>query len=117
METTYQLVVTGSNYYYGERQKVTKLTLKEYNEIESVAIAVIHNSQNSYNWCNGTKLVKDDSKPSGWREELLVYDMYRYIPREQLKKFIRVVPNGVDMVRSVELQEIKVNSIKNLVRK
>lgn len=114
MKDIYHINIETSSYNDGNGSKLSKFTIDDFNEIYEL-LKCIANYPDKYNWTWNTELVKDSSKPSGWKSEYIVYKMYNNIPEKTINKFMKYLPSkAIDRIESFrvyKLQEINIEDI------
>lgn len=114
MNNIYHIYIETSSYNDGNGSKLSKISINDLNEIYEL-LKLITNYSDNYNWTWKTELVKDSSKPSGWKDEYIVYKMYNNISKETINKFMKYLPSKaidrIDSFRVYKLEEINIEDI------
>lgn len=114
MNNIYHIYIETSSYNDGHGSKLSKISIDDVNEIYEL-IKLVTNYSDKYNWTWNTELVKDSSKPSGWKSECIVYKMYNNIPKKTINKFMKYLPSKVidriDSIKIYKLDEINIEDI------
>jgi hypothetical protein len=117
MNNIYHIYIETSSYTDGNGSKLSKISIEDFNEIYEL-LKSIANYSNIYNWTWKTELVKDSSKPSGWRDEYIVYEMYNNIPKETIKKFMKYLPSKtIDRIESFRVYKLEEINIEDIIVK
>lgn len=119
----YHIYIETSSYIDGNGSKLSKISIDDFNEIYEL-IKLITNYfdnyyiENYYNWTWKTELVKDSSKPWGWKEEYIVYKMYNNIPKKTINKFMKYLPSkAIDRIDSVKVYKLDEINIEDIIVK
>ena len=116
MKDIYYIYIETSSYNGDNGSKLSKISINDLNEIYEL-LKLITNYSDNYNWTWKTELVKDSSKPSGWKYEYIVYKMYNTISKETIKKFMKYLPSKaidrIDSFRVYKLEEVNIEDIIN----
>lgn len=117
MNNIYYIYIETSSYVDGNGFKLSKISIDDINEIYKL-IKLVTNYSDKYNWTWNTELVKDSSKPSGWKSEYIVYKMYNNIPEKTINKFMKYLPSkAIDRIDSIKIYKLDEINIEDIIVK
>ena len=117
MNNIYHIYIETSSHNDGHGSKLSKISIDDVNEIYELLKSIV-NYPNIYNWTWKSEFINDSSKPSGWKEEYIVYKMYNNIPKKTINKFMNYLPSkAIDRIDSIKIYKLDEINIEDIIVK
>ena len=101
MEEFVYLIIYGKNLVRNSQcYKETYISMSELNEYNDI-FTLINSNKNETNWAWGINIIK--TKDNKYEEDWDIFKMYPTINKDKLKKFIKILPEGITKIESVKM--------------